>query len=111
MLGYILQVNAEIDPEQLGDVMLKQFGPKAEEAAITAGQRLIQQGRQEGRQEGRREGHEERIRLLLRQLSLRFGQLSPETTARIHAADEQALERLSERVITATTLSGVFDDS
>lgn len=44
-------------------------------------------------------------------LSLRFGELSPEVTARVQAADEQALERLSERVITASTLSGVFDDS
>jgi hypothetical protein len=98
--GYILQVNAEIDQEQLGDVMLKHFGPEAEEIAVTAGQRLIQQGRQEGQ-----------AHLLLKLLSLRFGELSPETTARVRAADEQALERFSERVITASTLTGVFDDS
>ncbi len=97
VLWYILQVNAEIDQEQLGDVMLKHFGPEAEEIAVTAGQRLIQQGRQEGRQEGQ-------AHLLLKLLSLRFGELSPETTARVQAADEQALERLSERVITASTL-------
>tara|TARA_R110002073_G_scaffold335810_2_gene529011 strand:+ start:12623 stop:12979 length:357 start_codon:yes stop_codon:yes gene_type:complete len=96
-------VNAQIDQKQLGDIMLKHFGPKAEEVAVTAGQRLIQQGRQEGLQA--------RVRVLLRQLTLRFGELSPATTARVQAADEQTLERLSERVITASTLSGVFDDS
>lgn len=115
VLGYLLQVNAEIDQEQLGDVMLKHFGPKAEKAAATAGQRLIQQGREEGLQEGRQEGlqegrQEERIRLLLKLLSLRFGELPAEITARIQGADEQALERLSERVITAATLGCVFDD-
>jgi len=104
VLWHILQVNAEIDQKQLGDVMLKHFGPEAEEIAVTAGQRLIQQGRQQGRQE-------ERVRMLLKLLSLRFGELSSEITARVQAADEQALERLSERVITASTLSGVFDDS
>ena len=105
-------VNAQIDQEQLGDIMLKHFGPKAEEVAVTAGQRLIQQGRQEGLQEGRQEGRQEgQVHLLLKLLTVRFGELSPETTARVQAADEQTLERLSERVITASTLSDVFDDS
>tara|TARA_R110002096_G_scaffold44524_10_gene119951 strand:- start:60157 stop:61209 length:1053 start_codon:yes stop_codon:yes gene_type:complete len=116
VLWYILQVNAQIDQEQLGDVMLKHFGPKAEEVAVTAGQRLIQQGRQEGRQEGRQQGRQEgrqegQTQMLLKLLRLRFGELSPEITARVKASDEQALERLSERVLSAPTLSSVFDDS
>tara|TARA_R110002096_G_scaffold433381_2_gene652024 strand:+ start:76051 stop:76305 length:255 start_codon:yes stop_codon:yes gene_type:complete len=84
--------------------MLKHFGPKAEEVAVTAGQRLIQQGRQEGRQEGQ-------AHLLLKLLRLRFGEVSPEITARVEAADEETLGRLSERVITASALGGVFDDA
>lgn len=104
VLGYLLQVNAELDQEQLGDVMQKHFGPEAEEVAKTAGQRLIQQGLQRGLQQGQ-------TRLLLKQLHLRFGDISSEVVARIQGADDVALDRLSERIITAKTLSDVFDDA
>ncbi len=104
VLGYLLQVNTEIDQEQLVSIMQKNFGPKAEDVAKTAGQRLIQQGLQQGLQQGQ-------ARLLLRQLHLRFGDISPEVTARVQAATTVVLDRLSERVITAKTLSDVFDDS
>ena len=103
VLGYLLQVNTKLDQEQLGDVMQKHFGPEAEEVAKTAGQRLIQQGLRQGMQQGQ-------ARLLLKQLHLRFGDLSPEAVARIQGADDVALDRLSERIITAKTLGDVFDD-
>ncbi len=103
VLGYLLQVNTELDQEQLGDVMQKHFGPEAEEVAKTAGQRLIQQGLRQGQQQGRAR--------LLRQLHLRFGSLSAEVVARVQGADDVALDRLSERIIIAKTLSDVFDDS
>ncbi len=50
VMWYIIQVSA-IDRDELGTLMLEQFGAEAEETVMTLGQRLRQEGRQEGRQE------------------------------------------------------------
>ena len=57
------------------------------------------------REEGRKEG--ERT-ILLKQLRLRFGELSDAIVARIHAARPKQLERWAERVLTARTLDEVL---
>jgi predicted transposase/invertase (TIGR01784 family) len=65
----------------------------------------IQVGRQEGRQEGRREGE---ARVLLRQLGLKFGPLSPEIEERVRAADSERLLEWSERILAAERLEDVL---
>jgi len=62
-------------------------------------------GRQEGLQEGRLEGER---RIVLRQLKRRFGELPEATRARIEAANTDALERWSDRLLAAGSLDEVF---
>lgn len=65
----------------------------------------------EGREEGREEGRAEALRsVLLRQLTQRFGDLPDTLRERVGQAEIEALERWSERVIPAQTLTDIFDD-
>ncbi len=71
----------------------------------------LEEGRQEGRQEGRREGRQEgRAGMLLRQLHLKFGALSPEIEERVRSTDADRLLEWSDRVLTAQQLQDVFGD-
>lgn len=49
-------------------------------------------------------------RLLLKQLGLKFGALSPDTVARVESATDEQLERWAGRVLTAEQLSDVFGE-
>lgn len=73
--------------------------PILREEAMTIAEQL----RQEGRFEGRRG-------MLLKQLKLKFGPLDEATQARVAAADDAALDRYAERVLSAATLSAVLED-
>jgi len=57
------------------------------------------------KQEGQREGE---VRLLVRQLELKFGALPPWARERVDAANAQRLMEWGERVLTATSLGEVF---
>jgi len=71
----------------------------AQEADIMSGfaERFIQQGLQQGE-----------ARVLLLQLSTRFGELPPTTRQRIETADAETLLHWSERVLTARSLEEVL---
>jgi predicted transposase YdaD len=72
---------------------------------------IHEKGRQEGRREGRQEGRQEgEARVLLRQLRLKFGPLSPETEERVLSTDADRLLEWSERVLTAERLDDIFRD-
>jgi hypothetical protein len=60
-----------------------------------------ERGRQEGLLEGERRGQG---RTVLKQLQLRFGPLSDETVRAVEAASVEELDRISARVLTATTV-------
>jgi len=62
---------------------------------------------EEGKKEGRREGE---VRLLVRQLELKFGSLSPQARERIDATDSDRLIEWGERILTARSLGEVFGD-
>jgi hypothetical protein len=68
------------------------------------------EGRQEGRQEGRREGrHEGQVltlrKMLLQQLTLRFGRLPKTVRSRVEQiSSTQELEKLTRKVLTASSL-------
>jgi predicted transposase YdaD len=65
--------------------------------------RWNRQIRKEGRQEGQ-------AQLLLRQLRLKFGPLSPENEKRVLSAGANRLEEWGERILTAERLEDVFGD-
>ncbi|HSS79325.1 MAG TPA: Rpn family recombination-promoting nuclease/putative transposase [Thermoanaerobaculia bacterium] len=60
---------------------------------------------EEGKKEGRREGE---VRLLVRQLELKFGPLAPRDRERIDATDSDRLLAWGERILTARSLAEVF---
>ncbi len=65
----------------------------------------------EGRKEGLKEGLEEGQRkILIRQLTLKFGELPDGILQRIRAADAEYLERWAERILVARTIDDVFAD-
>ncbi|MCI5150045.1 MAG: DUF4351 domain-containing protein [Candidatus Electrothrix sp. MAN1_4] len=65
--------------------------------------KYFDQGHQEGRQEGE-------LRLLLRILRRRFGELPSWTEERLRQASSAMLETWSERILTASTLEEVFSE-
>jgi predicted transposase YdaD len=75
---------------------------------MTAGQQLIEQGRQQGIEQGRQQGRQE---LLLRQLRQRFGgAVNAVVEQRIATASVEEIETWSVRVLSAATLSELFAD-
>jgi hypothetical protein len=94
-------IASPLTPNQVRATFRDVAGPAAEEAVVTAGEQLIEKGREKGRLEGER-------RLLLRQLRVRFGNVTPEVEARIGSASEAELETWSERVLTVASLDEIF---
>jgi len=68
-------------------------------------ERFMEKGREEGVKKGIRQGE---AQMLLRQLSLRFGDLPQSVREQVESADADTLLRWSERILTATTLNEVF---
>jgi hypothetical protein len=87
---------ADFAPGSLGQ-LVRGLGREVEETAMTAAERLRDEGRAEGQ-----------AQLLLKQLVLRFGTLPPEVLTRVSAAGPEELSRLAERVLLAPTLDEVF---
>jgi len=80
---------------------------------MTAADRLRAEGRAEGEAKGKAEGEakgkaEGKAELLLKLLTLRFGELPQAARARLAAADEQALMRFTERVLNASSIDEVL---
>jgi transposase-like protein len=75
---------------------------------MTAGQRLIEQGRQQGIQQGIQQGAQGMLLRLLRQ---RFGDaVSPQVVQRVATASLEQIEVWAERVLSAATLAEVIAD-
>jgi predicted transposase YdaD len=75
---------------------------------MTAGQRLIEQGRQQGVEQGRQQGHQEMLLRLLRQ---RFGHaVNAHVEQRIATASVEQIEAWSVRLLSAATLAELFAD-
>uniref|UniRef100_UPI003D0E2443 DUF4351 domain-containing protein n=1 Tax=Haliangium sp. TaxID=2663208 RepID=UPI003D0E2443 len=72
-------------------------------------QRTLDEGRKEGIKEGRKEGIKEgQQELLLKLLTLKFGQLAEGVEQRVLAADAAALDRWAAQVLVADSLDDVF---
>jgi hypothetical protein len=107
---------ADFPSRQLRE-LVRELGPKAEEVAMTAAERLKAEGRVEGKADGRVEGRAEgkaegkvagQAELLLKLLSLRFGELPDAARARVGGASVERLAIYAERVLTATSLDEVL---
>ncbi len=105
IMWYLLQVNPAVERDTLGAMMMESFGQEAEQAVLTAGQRMLRDSRLEGRQEGRQEG---RVALLLELLQHRFGPLAAEITNRVQTADSHRIDRWAASIIDAKSLDEVF---
>jgi flagellar biosynthesis/type III secretory pathway protein FliH len=99
---------ADFPPQKLLQ-LVRQLGSSAEKIAMTSAERLKAEGRVEGRAEGEAKGKlTGQAELLLRQLSLRFGELSNEVQARVAAASLEQLAVYAERVLSADSLDDVL---
>jgi predicted transposase YdaD len=90
----------------LEETLIKWHDEIREEALKEGRQEGRQEGRTEGRREGRREGQVLTLRkMLLQQLTLRFGRL-PETVRRRveQISSTQELEKLTKKVVSARSL-------
>jgi predicted transposase/invertase (TIGR01784 family) len=105
VLCYVLQVSEHVERNALKALLAREIGPETEEAIVTAGQLLIEQGRQQGREEGRLRLQE----LLLQLLRERFGgQVDAHVEQRIATASIEQVETWTRRVVSAATLGELF---
>jgi predicted transposase YdaD len=96
-------------PEETVALLIEAI-PEEKESIVTAGEQLIERGRQEGLAKGRKEGLKEgQAEMLLKQLRLRFGALPEEAALKVYAADAATLERWAEQVLTARSLAEVLE--
>ncbi len=96
-------------------VNLRKLAPRAEEDVMTLAEQWFNQGRAEGEAKGRAEGRAEgeakgRAEVLLKQLTLKFGEPSERHRARLARASVAELDTWAERVLFATTLEQLFGE-
>jgi predicted transposase/invertase (TIGR01784 family) len=116
VMCYVLEVNEYVESEELQGLLEREIGPEAKDAIMTAGQRLIEQGRQQGIEQGRQQGIEQGRQLgiqefLLRLLRQRFGDaVNAKVEQRIATASPEQVEAWTGRVLSAATLAEVIAD-
>jgi len=104
----VLEHVEHVEPEELQRLLERDLGPETKDAIMTAGQQLIEQGRQQGIEQGRQQGRQE---FLLRQLRQRFGgAVNAVVEQRIATATVEEIETWSVRVLAAATLPELFAD-
>jgi hypothetical protein len=105
--GGVGEVNEHVEPEELQRLLERDLGPDAKDAIMTAGQRLIEQGRQQGIEQGRQRFQE----MLLGLLRQRFGnEVDAQVAQRVATASFEQIEAWSTRVLSASTLADLFAD-
>lgn len=109
LFRYILLTNDAIDTAELSALMGDMLGERAQEVAMTAGERLYEDGRRTGRTEGREEGVQLAKRsMLLTLLRQKFGDLPESATSRIATADIEQLDRWLPRIFEARAVDDIF---
>jgi hypothetical protein len=97
ILIYILQTTS-VPPEEVPGLIEERFGDRGREAfMLTGAQQLVERGRVEGQAE-----------LLLVQIRVRFGEVTPEVVSRVRSAEPAELERWAARILSVTSLSELF---
>lgn len=116
LLRYLAATHVRLRAEKVGKLLLKATGPRAQEVIVTFLDEIERKGERRGERKGERKGEIKgerrgRAKTLLELLAMRFGPVPAGASEQIMAADEAALTRWTARVLTASTLSGVMDDS
>jgi predicted transposase/invertase (TIGR01784 family) len=113
ILRYLLAVVPDVE---LDEVLhrLETRAPAAEKFMATMGEKLEARGRAEGEARGRAEGEargraEGLRRVLVHQLTLKFGKVDDAARTAIDQADETKLLVFSERVLSASSVSAVLE--
>jgi predicted transposase/invertase (TIGR01784 family) len=107
VLCYILEVNDHVGEEELKQLLEREIGPEAKEAIVTAGQQLIEQGRQQGIEQSRQRLQD----LLLRLLRQRFGdEVNAHIEHHVATASVDQIETWTTRVLSAATLAELLAD-
>jgi predicted transposase YdaD len=111
-LSYIMEVT-DAKPEPFRHFLRTEFGRAAEEAFMTGAEQLTREARERALAHGIRQGKiegkvEGKAELVLKQLALRFGQVSTDVVARIRTASIADLDLWAERIIDAKSLTDVF---
>ena len=92
--------------KSLEDVEEKSLKKGLREGSKRGRQRGLKKGREEGREQGLLEGQRQ---IVLRILTARFGDLPKDALDLVESATAEVLNGITERLITAPTLSAVFD--
>ena len=105
LLWYILRVSESVQRDALQELLLREVGPQTQEAIVTAGQLLIEEGRQQGLEQGRQRVQE----VLLQLLRQRFGdQVDSIAEQRVMEAPLERVLAWTQRVLSAATLGELF---
>jgi hypothetical protein len=110
IIGYIEDAAGDRSPdaEEVGTT-LAEHDPFVGKAVMNTFERIREEGREEGRKEGREEARlQGEQRMLLKQLRLKFGELTDEQFARVQRADEADLDRYAQRIFTADSIEAVL---
>jgi len=105
---YIFDADDEITVDELQKLATTTIGEDIEEEIVTLADRLREEGLQKGLKKG---ALHERRGLLLKLLTLRFGELPDAAVARVNAAGMDQLDQWLELVLTAPTLADVIGAS
>ncbi len=97
--------------DDVQELVTRNVGADAEEEIVTLADRLREEGRIKGEQRAELRGEQRQRRILLKQLTLRFGVLPEAVEDRVNAAGMDQLEIWSERVLTAATLTEMLGAS
>ena len=128
-LSYLTRALADDVMEEVDSLMEGSNDPLVQEVRVTFADKLIRQGLEKGRQEGREEGLEQGLEqglekglekgrqegrqealasVLLKLVTLRFGQPTEATRARVTSASIAELEDWTDRVISVATLDELW---
>ncbi len=107
LLRYLVATHGRFDAKKVVKLLENAAGPPAQEAIVTIFEEIELRGERRGERRGELRG---RAQTLLELLAVRFGPVPSEMSARILAAKEATLTRLTARVLTAPTLEKVFGD-
>ena len=111
IVWYTLAVLGEERYDRFEDIVMQHLDEEQKKPFVSKADSLLMRGRKEGREEGREEGRrEERRALVIRQLTLRFGELPAAVRSRLDAADADQLSTWAERLVTASSLEEVLGD-
>jgi hypothetical protein len=108
LLEYVWSAGKE---EGMIEAIIEHSHEDTKDSAMSAADWLRAQGWRQGWEDGRAAGREEGLRaLLLRQLELRFGSVSPQVKAKVLEADPTRVETWALRLLSATTLDEAISD-